>query len=422
MTNDTRFLGRIAPQLDAESRSESATLNSALVWLVIGLLSVSAQVSGQDFISVRHPESLPPRIDCERTAVGVTGDYKPCLALLPSGEVLLVMFNQVDMGGGKVREDMIHYRSSDGAKTWGERTVLPLLGREPYFSLLGDGTLFITTHLLEQDVRNRDGYVHSYVHRSTDEGKTWGTVRIGAEDVPGVPPKTWTHTSRNILELRDGSLILGVSAGSSTDYLWRSKDKGQTWDKSLACKVEGFDVKKQGFPWFAETVFWESANGDLLAIARCFSGALPALTQSEIPTGGDQFERMALFRSRDGGSTWTLEPELGNDYGEHYQAVLKLQDKRLLFTFTVRSLRPPLGVHAILGLEKPGGFQWNFRRDRLILDEKTPKEQPSGGGFGNTVQLQDGTLVTSYTYRDAEGKTHAEVVRWRLPPRDPAKD
>lgn len=170
----------------------------------------------------------------------MTGDYKPCLALLPGGELLLVMFASVDPGL-EIREDMILYRSSDGAKTWGERTVLPLLGREPYFSLLGDGTLFITTHLRKDEIRNPDRYTHSYVHRSTDKGKTWSTLRIGAEDVPGVPPKTWTHTSRNILELRDGSLILGVSAGSSTDYLWRSKDKGQTWDKSLACKVEGFE-------------------------------------------------------------------------------------------------------------------------------------------------------------------------------------
>jgi len=379
------------------------------------------KVSGQDFISIRHPQSLPPRISCERIVVGVTGDYKPCLALLPGGELLLVMFASVDPGQ-EIREDMILYRSSDGAKTWGDRNVLPLLGREPYFSRLGDGTLFITTHLRKDEVRNPDKYTHSYVHRSTDQGKTWSTLRIGAEEVPGVSPKTWTHTSRNILELRDGSLILGVSAGSSTDFLWRSKDKGATWDKSLACKVEGFDVKKQGFPWFAETVFWEAANGDLLAIARCHSSALPALKNSAIPEGNDQVERMALFRSRNGGETWSLEPELGNDYGEHYQAILRLQDKRLLFTFTVRSLQPPLGVQAILGREQLDGFQWKFREDRLILDEKTPKEQPSGGGFGNTIQLQDGTLVTSYTYRDSAGKTHAEVVRWRLPPRDPAKD
>lgn len=39
-----------------------------------------------------------------------------------------------------------------------------------------------------------------------------------------------------------------------------------------------------------------------------------------------------------------------------------------------------------------------------------------GGGFGPTVQLEDGTLVTSYSYRDGDDRTRLEVVRWRLPP------
>lgn len=376
---------------------------------------IHANPPEESVIAVRNSKALPRTIPAERIALGLPGDYKPCLALLPSGELLLVMFRNDSVGGGKVREDMIHYRSADGGRTWGERQVLQLVGREPYFSLLADSTLFITTHLLDGDVRNRDGHIHGYLHRSADGGKTWSTLRIGAEDVPGVAEKTWTHTSRNVLELRDGTLILGVSAGSSTDYLWRSKDKGKSWDKSQACKVEGFDVRKQGFPWHAETVFWQADNGDILAIARCFSGALPALTGTDIPKGDDSVERMAVFRSRNEGRTWTLEPELGSAYAEHYQAVLRLADKRLLFTFTVRGLRPPLGLQAVLGTEKPDGFEFNFQSDRLVLDEKTPANQPSGGGFGNTVQLRDGQLVSAYTYRGKDGNVHAEVVRWKLP-------
>lgn len=40
-------------------------------------------------------------------------------------------------------------------------------------------------------------------------------------------------------------------------------------------------------------------------------------------------------------------------------------------------------------------------------------------GYGNTVQLTNGDLVSVYSYlgklRAAGGKTHVEVVRWRLP-------
>ena len=386
---------------------------STVMLLVLFLWLTTARA--ENVLMVRHPNRLPARISCERISLGEQGDYKPCIVGLSSGELLVVAFHGYQVEGGKLREDMILFRSGDGGKTWGERQVLSLLGREPYFSLLEDGTLFITTHLLKQDVRNRLGYVHSYVHRSTDRGKTWTTLRISAADVPGAAPKAWTHTSRNILELKDGSLILGVSAGSSIDYLWRSRDQGKTWDKSLACSVQGFDVTKQGFPWHAETLFTQAPNGDILGIARCHSSVLPPLVGREVPRGNDQVERMALFRSRDGGQTWTLEPEMGNDYGEMYQALLQLADGRLLLTFTVRALRPPLGVHAVLGKELPDGFQFDFDHDRIVIDQKTPVGKPSGGGFGPTVQLEDGTLVTSYSYPAADGQTRLEVARWRLP-------
>ena len=379
------------------------------------LFSLTRTVQADESLPVRNPKTLPAQLPVQRTPLGVVGDYKPCIVRLPSDELLVVAFHGHKLKSGEYREDMLLFRSTDGGKTWSPAKTLKLLGREPYFSITSDGTLFITTHLLSNDLRNKSGYIHSYLHRSTDEGQTWTTLKIAAEDIPGAAPKTWTHTSRNVLQLKDGSLILGVSAGSSIDYLWRSRDNGLTWDKSLACKVQGFDVASQGFPWHAETVFWQAANGDILGIARCHSGSLPPLTGQEIPKGNDNVERMALFRSRDGGKTWKLDPEMGNDYGEHYQALLRLKDGRLLFTFTVRALRPPLGVQAVLGQELPDGFKFNFQQDRVVLSQKTPAGKSSGGGFGPTVQLNDGTLVTSYSYRGTDNKTRLETARWKLP-------
>jgi hypothetical protein len=50
-----------------------------------------------------------------------------------------------------------------------------------------------------------------------------------------------------------------------------------------------------------------------------------------------------------------------------------------------------------------------------MLDASTPLGKRQGGGFGPTVQLDDGTLVTSYSWRGPDEKTHLEVVRWRMP-------
>jgi len=128
-----------------------------------------------------------------------------------------------------------------------------------------------------------------------------------------------------------------------------------------------------------------------------------------------------LYRSKDGGANWTIE-ELGSYYGEMYPSFLRLQDGRLLFTFTVRAAvpprLPPLGVRAVLGRETHDGFEFDFEHDRIMLDTKTPIGRDSGGGFGPTVQLDDGTLVTSYSYAGPGPRgddKHVEVVRWRLP-------
>ena len=80
-----------------------------------------------------------------------------------------------------------------------------------------------------------------------------------------------------------------------------------------------------------------------------------------------------------------------------------------------RQESPPLGVNAVFGTESASGFLLTLTSDVLLLDAETPSTQPSGGGFGNTVQASDGTFVTSYSYRAGNGNTYAAVVRWKLP-------
>ena len=376
-----------------------------------------------DFLDVRNPKTLPAKIPCERVGLGKQGDYKPCIARLPDGELLVVAFDAAKRVDGKPQEDMLLWRSTDGGRTWTPRTVIPPLGREPYFSVLGDGTLFITVHFLKQDVRNRKGYVYSLLHRSTDGGRTWQSTEIGWEDVPGAPEKTTIVTSRNVLELADGTLILGVAASKGLSYLWRSPDRGATWDKTRACKFAGVDGPKLWWPLMGETVFWQPRSGDLVGLFRVDQKLFPPIPGTKIPQETlDQYERLLVFRSTDGGRNWRME-DLGSYYGEMYPALLRLEDGRLLMTFTLRAaVAPnvrPLGVRCVVGRETDDGFHFDFRYDRIMLDTRTPDDSISGGGFGPTVQLDDGTLVTAYSYAGKGGwrgqDFHIEVLRWRLP-------
>ena len=111
-----------------------------------------------------------------------------------------------------------------------------------------------------------------------------------------------------------------------------------------------------------------------------------------------------------------------------YPALLRLKDGRLLLTFTLRTaVAPnvkPLGVRCVVGRETDDGFNFDFKHDRIIISAKTPEDSLSGGGFGPTVQLDDGTLLTAYSYAGKDrypDDLRIEVVRWRLPAKLKAK-
>jgi hypothetical protein len=386
------------------------------VFLLSRAIAADAVDPQPDPIVIESPLRLDAdALAAERVLLGKENDYKPCVVRLRSGDLLAVAFHQHPQPENKVREEMVFFRSEDEGRTWADGQPSDLPGREPYFSMLDDGTLFLTTHLLEQDVHNELGYTHSYLHCSRDGGESWETLRIDAGVIPDAPPQAWILTSRNILELETGTLILGVSAPGGRDFFWRSVDQGRTWDRSLASAFVGVDKAKVWWPFHAETVFFQPRNGDLLAIARVDPRAFPSLPGTMLPAEtGDQVERMMVFRSTNGGAKWKFEQNLGT-YGEMYPQLLRLMDGRLLLTFTVRALAPQLGLRAVVGRETASGFRFDMSHDRIVLDGRTPEGLPSGGGFGPTIQLPDETLLSVYSYRGADEKTHLEAVRWNLP-------
>jgi len=379
------------------------------------------QEAFEESVEVSNPKALKVgHLPAQRVPLGRA--YKPCIARLRDGELVMVAYGKRVIGGG-LHQDVLLWRSRDGGRTWTERRIIEPIGKEAYLSALKDGTIFMRTGLAARDARNSDGYSLSFLYRSPDGGHTWQTTRIGAEDVPGAGGKPdFITTGYGVLELGDGTLIFGVMAPGGNEYLWRSGDRGKTWDKTLKCTYHGID--QSSLPYgtvLGEAVFRQAPCGDILAPARILGSMYP-LPGTVVPEEhSDHYERMVLYRSKDGGANWTIE-ELGSYYGEMYPSFLRLQDGRLLFTFTVRAAvpprLPPLGVRAVLGRETHDGFEFDFEHDRIMLDTKTPIGRDSGGGFGPTVQLDDGTLVTSYSYAGPGPRgddKHVEVVRWRLP-------
>ena len=389
----------------------------------MALSTASAAASAPDAVmAVANPLHLPADpIACERIGLGRTGDYKACVARLPDGELLLSAFRITPQSAHRGTEQILLFRSRDGGRSWSEPEQPALPGREPYLTVLPDGTIFITCHLLPYDLRNRWGHTCGFLHRSTDRGRTWSTTRVeaGFNDF-----KLNNTVSRNVARLADGSLLLGVDYSGPTGgptFIWRSHDEGASWEKNQPCEPKNFLNMRYGF-FGGETWLWTARSGKIWALNRVDSGLMPISGRATQSTS-DNDDHFVLYSSADQGRTFLRGADFG-EYGEMYMSMLRLQDHRLLLTFTVRSRQPPLGLRAIPGVETEDGFQFDFAHDRVMLDTRTPlrfrnyegaANPGSGGGFGPTVQLDDGALVSSYSYRGEDAQTHLEVVRWRLP-------
>ena len=103
------------------------------------------------------------------------GDYKPWVAQLSNGELLIIAFapSPGHSGGsvppnpkGTTEEHAVLWRSSDGGLSWGPRTFRnDLNGREWSLNVLADGTILAPNALLSAD-RNFNG-TYAWLHRST---------------------------------------------------------------------------------------------------------------------------------------------------------------------------------------------------------------------------------------------------------------
>lgn len=412
--------------------------------VMIGVLTclpvqTRAAIRGEQVGARKVDTSLPIRIinprklgtwqlPAERITIGGgKGYYKPSLARMPDGELIMVALFYESLPGKGNREFTVLWRSRDGGRTWSSGTrVKDLIGREQFLSCTKDGILFATCHILPGDLNNPDGYAHSYISRSIDRGRTWQRTRIGPE---GFPPKAMTTSDRTVVELPDGTLQLGVGTDGvpgRLGYIWTSSDKGKTWVQSKEpIKIDDWQYK--GRPYhnldgvFSNAFTFRTTSGKLLHWIRCGppSTMYPMGDDRVVPKTHDQGDRTLICESDDGGRTWSNLRDFG-DYGMMYVRILRLKDGRLLATYTQRGVIYPLGLRAMISEDE--GQTWDFEYDQIIIEAKTTWGAMSGGGFGNTIQLDDGTLVSCYSYHKSEPSAgwpppviYTDVVRWRLP-------
>ena len=187
----------------------------------------------------------------KRTALGIPNDYKPWIAQLPNGHLLVVAFcfGPVEGVDGYM-ERAVFWWSSNGGESWTPRQERrDVHGREFSLNVLHDGTLLMPCHLLAHDVSNEAKHTLSKLFRSTDLGHTWSEIRIGPK---GFPPGANTATDWTTVEYQDKqnpdrwitrfgvSMQHGEEKAGSVVRFWKSVDSGATWDRTLQPDTDGW--------------------------------------------------------------------------------------------------------------------------------------------------------------------------------------
>ena len=172
-------------------------------------------------------------------------------------------------------------------------------------------------------------------------------------------------------------------------------------------------------PRFGEAVFWETGDGNLQCLSQSIAKGPVSLLKNGVAPSADlsATSGFGFFRSEDGGLNWQSNGNLAlSDVdGERSPSLLRLQDARYLLTFAGKTHPTQSFIYGAVSETTPTGHNLDFPQDRIILSQRMHDGQSFGSGFGSSVQLSDGHVLSGCSYRDAKGTNQVDVVRWKLP-------
>ena len=367
-----------------------------IIWVGVAVMSplFASETVVEDYpLQVVNPERLPELLPATISRLAGRYIFKPHIGRLDDGQI--VMFadhthpeeiytsQNVDGPSRSLTTHAVLYRSNDEGLHWERGRHVPEMigGHEPSVTIVDD-VLFVVTNIhgsgwFPSPYAERD---HSYVviHRSVDGGRTF-TNTIFDREVTGAGIDERIDTTRNILQLPDGRLWMGLALGTRHQAVV-SGDQGLTWE-FVETEVKGAHYEDVSRGFFGESLLFYTNSGQLMMLVRVdythvrFSEPLADDPNYGGGTLTDNFDGEVLFTSIDDGRTWTPTQAIGFP-ALMYPSIVNLEDNRMLFTYTVREIPPPgtgsiyphVGLQAIVVEEHDDGtLDFDFSRDVIVI-------------------------------------------------------
>lgn len=313
----------------------------------------------------------------------------------------------------------IFFKSTNKGESWTGPVVINdsvLDDRDGGLVYMGEGRMLTTWFTLPVDLYDKDGDYYdkitnpertpepaaslnrAYVEvlNSLPEEKKLAGSYYAVSDDYGV---TWSRPKKMPISAphgpalaRDGSLLyLGKEHHSCGELLedeiafYKSYDKGESWERVARLPRPSWLLPTERF---CEPHVIELPSGRLLGAFRI---------EPRYPF------TMATAFSDDGGKTWSEAVDLGFPGAPPH--LMLHSSGALILTFCRRF--PPFGERAVVSYDF--GESWE---EEYIIDDKAYNGDL---GYGSTVEMDDGSLVTVYYQRyEDDQKTSLLYSKWRL--------
>ena len=252
--------------------------------------------------------------------------------------------------------------------------------------------------------------------RSPDRGRTWESVPTIITHPDG-PEHSVLKDCQPVVRMPDGKTLLAAMSLQEPGAgiaLYSSIDHGLNWNFQRRVAVSSTS-KGEGRFTYAGLILLP--NGELqvyclhIGSNKQGEGCENKICMTTSEDGGKTWSPMRPIQSQAGRKAWGWKPSMGHDLGPYliYRSPwpILLNDGRILVTFA-RRYRLPLGIGGIISDD--GGKTWS--EEFVILKDATLGTGDNGYQMG--CQLEDGTIVITYYWRNHEKRRFICSSRFRI--------
>eukprot|EP00968_Pinguiococcus_pyrenoidosus_P015718 scaffold1465_cov148-Pinguiococcus_pyrenoidosus.AAC.2 len=324
---------------------------------------------------------------------GAAEDYFGCAVAIGGDLAIIGAYNDDDKGSNSGGAYV--YRSYDGGDSWSflQKLTAPDGGSYDYFgrSVAISGSTAIVGAYRDDDKGTSSG--SAYIYWSADGGASWTfRQKLAAFDGANSDYFGYAIAISGNLAIIGGYRDDDKGSGSGSAYMYRSMDVGASW--SFQQKLTAFD----------------GASYDEFGSAVAISGSLVLVGAHQNNAKGSRSGGAYIYRSADGGASWSFQQKLTAFDGaaeDRFGYSVAISSNLAIVGAFRNDDKGTNSGSAYLYRSTDGGSSWTFQQKLLAADGATEDR------FGSSVAISSNLAIVGALWDDDKGSKSGSAYMYR---------